>query len=98
MNYSIQDLVRNVTIAGITVATAFIGSRLVLANAAYDSEWREGAWQVITTSSWLVLLWAVAGAILALVRWRSTTVMFRVVLMVNAGMTLFLVSEFMMIR
>jgi hypothetical protein len=94
MEYSTRTFVRLVTTAGIAIAIAFVSSALVFANSHYHTTQREGAWGVLAASSWLELLWAVAGSILAVARWRSTTLLFRIVLAINVAIAGFLIADF----
>jgi len=94
MEYSIRAFVRVVTTAGIAIAIAFVSSALVFANSHYHTTQREGSRGVLAASSWLELLWAVVGSILAVARWRATTLLFRIVFVLNVAIAGFLIAEF----
>ncbi len=94
MEYSMKDVVRVVTTAGIAIGTAFVGSALVFANSHYHTSQREGSWGVLAASSWLELLWAVVGSILAVTCWRATTPLFRIVFVLNVAIAAFLIADF----
>jgi hypothetical protein len=98
MGYAVKDFVRNVTVAGITIAITFVGATLVFANSSYHTDWREGAWGVAAASSWLELLWIIVASILVVARWRLTTLVFRIVFVLNAGIAVFLIKDFVGIR
>jgi hypothetical protein len=97
MEYSMKDVLRIVTTAGLVIAIAFVGSALVFANSHYHTSQREGSWGV-TASSWLELFWATVGSVLAVTCWRATTRLFRIVLVLNIAIASFLIAEFIWLR
>lgn len=94
MRYSMKDAMRAITTAGITIAVAFVGSALVFANSHYHTGQREGSWSALAASSWLELAWVVVGSIFAIIGWRTTSLLFRTVLLVNLAITGLLIADF----
>jgi hypothetical protein len=84
---------RSLTIAGITLCAIFVSSRLVLLNANYHTLRREAAINVSNITAWLEIAWVLSAATLAVVRWRSTSLRFRIVLLLNGLAVSVLVAE-----
>jgi hypothetical protein len=100
---SIMDLesrvsIKAVTIAGITITAAFVCSAIVFANSHYDTSQREGAWSVMAASSWLEIVWLIPGIVLATMRWKATTLAFRLVFALNAAIAILLLADFLLHR
>jgi hypothetical protein len=93
MSSSSNTTERSLTTAGITVLLVFVCSVLVTAASHYHSMQREGAIVVNNLTSWLELVWLLAAAILALARWKSTGMIFRSVLFLNALIVTGLLAE-----
>ena len=92
------NFVSIVTTAGVAIAIAFVGSAIVFANSSYHTMQREGSWAVLSVSSWLEVSWAVVASILALARWRTVTVFFRIVFAVNLAIAGFLLVDLFWFR
>jgi hypothetical protein len=90
-----NGIIRGVGVAGVTIAIALVGSRLVFSISHYHTDWCEGAWGVVVASSWLVLLWTVVGSVIAAACWKVTTLAFRIVLVFNIGVAGLLVTDFL---
>ncbi len=75
--------VTSMTTAGFTLFIAFWISALVFANASFHSDQREASWGAMGAASGLELLWVIGGTLLAITRWRATTVTFRVIFVLN---------------
>ena len=93
MEHSARAFVRAVTTAGLAIAVAFVSSALAFAYSHYHTVQREGARGVLAASSWLVLIWTIAAGLFAVARWRTTTLLFRIVFVLNVAIAGFLIAE-----
>jgi len=84
---------RGLTVAGITLLAIFVCSWLVLLNSSYHTLRREAALDVSNLSARLKIAWILAAAILAVIRWRFTSLRFRIVLLLNGLVVSVLVAE-----
>jgi len=74
---------RGLTVAGVTLWVIIVCSWLVLLNSHYHTLRREAALDASNVTAWLEIAWILAAAILAVVRWRLTSLKFRIVLLLN---------------
>jgi len=85
---------RSLTVIGITLWVVFVCSCLVLRNFHYHALQREAAINALNITAWLELLWTVAAATLAVIRWRITTLKFLLALLANGFAVCILLAEF----
>lgn len=84
-------LVRGITTAGIAIFVAYILS--IALRFQYDS-WSRGLQAgMVTAAISLEILWVLAAAILAAARWRHTSTAFRVMLTLNAAISVLLIGD-----
>ena len=85
-------------VSGVTILVAFVATWLVLQNAHYHTAVREVAMSASNVASFMVLVWVVAAGVFAVLRWRTTSLAFRLTLGANLGVTTLLVADFLRFR
>lgn len=81
-----KKTIASLTTSGVLILVVFLLSRWVLGASHYHSGERVLAFNVLGTSSLLEIAWCVVAAIIAVVRWKQTSLAFRVILVVNGGL------------
>lgn len=85
------NLERYLRTAGVTIILALLASREILNFAPFDTGLRGLGHGAFAASGILTIAWVPPGAIFAAFRWQSTTALFRLILILNTGLALFLV-------
>lgn len=82
------------TIAGVAVLIAFLGSVVLLHNASYHTDLRGAAFGTLAAAAWLDIIWVVLAIVLATTRWHATTGLFRMILLLNLAVVCLLAANF----
>ncbi len=93
-----QNFERRLFVSGVSVLIVFVASWLVLWNAHYHTGLREAAMSVSNIACFMILLWVVAAGIFAILRWRKTSLAFRLTLGANLSVTALLIADFLRFR
>jgi hypothetical protein len=79
--------------AGMTLFALFVGSVILLFNSSFDTLSREAAITVQNFTAWLELLWMAVAIGYAVVRWRKSSIRFRVFFVLNGLVVALLLAE-----
>ena len=79
--------------AGVTLFAVFVGSIVLLGNSPYHTLRREGAITVHNFTAWIELLWMAVAIGYAVMRWRKSSIRFRVFFVLNGLVVTALLAE-----
>ena len=80
-------------LSGITVLLAFFAATQTLGRSPYHSDLRGAAQGAVATTGFLEFIWVVVGVTYAAMRWRITTTLFRIILVLNSLIATLLAAE-----
>jgi len=85
---------RYMVVAGVTVLIAIVGCVLLLGHSPFDTGLRGGARGAVAAAGFLEILWVAVAVTMAVVRWRTTTAQFRLMLLLNGIVVSLLLADF----